>query len=447
MAQHSALVNELIARWPEHRIAPSTARVQALLDLLGDPHRAVPVIQIAGTNGKGSTAIMIDALLRSVGLRTGRFSSPHLVDLTERICIDGAPVSPERFDEIYTEIEPYLAMVDEQRIDGVAMTFFEVMTCLAYAGFADAPVDVAIVETGLGGTWDATNVADAAVAVICPVDLDHTHILGDTLAEIAAEKAGIIKPGSVAVLAGQQPEAAKVLLERCSEIGAKTLREGVEFGLLDRAPAVGGQVVRVETADGPVGDLFLPLHGEHMARNAALAVAAVEAFLGGKALAPEVLSEGLAAVQAPARLELIRRAPAVVLDTAHNPHGVRATMAGVREAFGFSPLVAVVAMMADKDVAGVLPIIAEDADEVVVTTVSSTTRGMPVDELAALAEQHWPRVHRAPSIAEAIDMAVGLADDAGTHAGVLVIGSVIAAGEARALLALPADASPAEDDE
>lgn len=431
---HEALVAKLVSRWPEHRIAPSTARVEALLDLLGDPQNSTPIIQVAGTNGKGSTAIMIDALLRSAGLRTGRFSSPHLVELTERICIDGEPIASDQFDELYTEIAPYLAMVDERQIDGVNMTFFEVMTCLAFAAFADAPVDVAIVEVGLGGTWDATNVANAEVAVICPIDLDHTHILGKSVAEIAVEKAGIIKSGAVAVLAGQQPQIAQILLARCSEVGAKIVREGMEFGLLERSLAVGGQLLRLETADGPVSDLFLPLYGEHMARNAALASAAVESFLGGKPLSPEVLADGFAAVEAPARLELIRRSPSVVLDTAHNPHGVRATMAAVRESYGFSPLVAVVAMMKDKDAAGVLAIIAEEAEHVVVTRVSSTDRGVDVADLAELAEQHWSHVHRADNMAEALEIAVGLADTTGTHGGVLVIGSVIAAGEARALL-------------
>lgn len=433
MVTHAKLTADLIARWPEHRIAPSTARVEALLELLGDPHRAVPVIQVAGTNGKGSTAIMIDALLRSAGLRTGRFSSPHLSDLLERICIDGEPVSEERFGEVYADIEPYLAMVDDRQIDGVQMTFFEVMTVLAYAAFADAPVDVAIMEVGLGGTWDATSVADPQVAVVCPIDLDHTHILGNTLTEIAQEKAGIIKPGSVAVLAGQQPEAARVLLGRATEVGAKVLREGVEFGLLERSLAVGGQLLRIETSDGPVGDLYLPLHGEHMARNASLAYAAVEAFLGGKALGPQVVSDGFAEVTAPARLELIRRSPAVVLDTAHNPHGVTATMAAVREAYDFSPLVVVMAAMADKDVAGMLEIISSEADQIVVTQVASTDRGMDVEELAMLAEQHWEQVHRASGIPEAIERAIALVDDAGTHGGVLVVGSVIAAGEARTL--------------
>lgn len=431
---HLALVAELTSRWPEHRVAPSTARVEALLDLLGAPQRAMPVILIAGTNGKGSTAIMIDALVRSAGMRTGRFSSPHLVSLTERICIDGEPISNERFDELYQELAPYIQLIDDRQIDGVAMTFFEVMTAMAYAAFADAPVEVAIVEVGLGGTWDATNVVDPAVAVICPIDFDHTHLLGDTLTDIATEKAGIIKVGSRPVLASQSPEAGQVLLARAAEVGAVPALEGVDFGLLGRELAVGGQLIRIETGDGPVGDLYLPLFGEHMARNAALAAAAVEA-LYGKALTPEVLADGFAAVEAPARLELVRRSPAIVIDTAHNPHGVRATMAGLKESFDFQHIVAVIAMMADKDIAQVLSIIAEDVEEVVVTTVASTDRGIGIDELREVAEENFAQVHEAPSISAAIDLATGLADAAGTHSGVLVIGSVIAAGEARALLA------------
>lgn len=433
---HASLVADLQARWPEHRIAPSLGRVQALLGLLGEPQASAPVIQVAGTNGKGSTAIMIDALLRSAGLRTGRFSSPHLTDLTERICIDGRPISAERFDEVWEEVSPFVELVDAQLLDGVRMTFFEVITCLAFAAFADAPVDVMVIETGLGGTWDATNAADADVAVICPIDFDHTHILGSTLTGIAGEKAGIIKPGATAVLAGQQPEAARVLMNRCAEVGAEAKREGIDFGLLGRSLAVGGQVLRLDTADGPLGDVFLPLYGEHMARNAALAVAACEAFLGGKPLGADVVTDGLAAVEAPARLELVRRSPAVVLDTAHNPHGVRATMAAVTEAYAFEPLIAIVAMMRDKDVAQVLRELHEQVSQVIVTRVTSTDRGLEVDELAELAEGVWEpgMVHRADDIEGALEVAVALADSAGPQAGVLVVGSVILAGEARALL-------------
>jgi dihydrofolate synthase/folylpolyglutamate synthase len=440
---HAQIVTELQARWPEHRVAPSQARVQALCDLLGSPERACPVILIAGTNGKGSTALMIDSLLRSLGLRVGRYASPHLVDLTERISIDGEPISDERFDELFEQVEPLVAMVDEQLLDGVRMTFFEVMTALAYAAFADAPVDVAVVEVGLGGRWDATNIVDAQVAVVCPIDLDHTHLLGTTVAEIAAEKAGIIKPGSKAVLAAQQPDAARVLLARCAEVGAEVIREGMEFGLISRTPAVGGQVLRLETAEGPLGDLVLPLFGAHMAHNAALAVAAAEAFLGGKPLPAEVIAEGLEQVRAPARLEIVRRSPTVVLDTCHNPHGARATIDGITEAFDFQPLVGVVAMMGDKDVTGVLSVFAEAMTTVVCTSIASTSRALSASELGERAAEIFgaERVRVAPTMAEAIEEAVRLADESGPGAGVLIAGSVYAAGEARALLVHGAEES------
>ena len=334
---HAEIVAELTARWPEHRVAPSLGRITALTELLGDPQRAYPVIHLTGTNGKGSTAAMIESLLRANGLRTGRFTSPHLMSVTERITIDGAPISEERFDATWNEIKPYVALVDERRIDGVAMTFFEIITGMAYAAFADAPVDVAVVEVGLGGTWDATNVADADVAVVTPIDLDHTHLLGSRIAEIAREKAGIIKPGAHAILAGQSLEAAEVLLERCAEMGALPQREGIDFGVIDRRLAVGGQLIRINGAEGPVDDIFLPLYGAHQAANAAQALAAVEAFLGLKALNPDVAREGFAAVNFPGRLEVVRRSPTVVLDAAHNPHGATATAAAINEAFGVQP--------------------------------------------------------------------------------------------------------------
>lgn len=433
---HAAIVSELISRWPEHRVAPSLSRVQALTDLLGEPQAAVPVIQIAGTNGKGSTAIIIDALLRAQGLRTGRFSSPHLVSVNERIAIDGEPISDAYFDEIYEQIAPFVAIVDGRALDGVKMTFFEVVTAMAFAAFADAPVDVAVVEVGLGGTWDATNVAHAQVAVVTPVDLDHMHLLGDTVAAIAKEKAGIIKAGSLAVLAGQSAAAAGVLLDRCNDVGALAVREGVDFALLERTPAVGGQLLRLNTSGGPVGDLHLPLFGAHMAHNAALAVAAVEAFNGGRALAADVIQDGFDAIVAPARLEVVRRSPTVVLDTAHNPHGAQATMAGAAEAFAFTPLIGVVAMMRDKDIEGVLRVFAGEMTQIVCTAVSSTDRGLPAEDLAEFARDIFgaERVRVARRMDEAIELAVTLADAAGPGAGVLIAGSVIAAGEARALL-------------
>lgn len=433
---HEELTRALTSRWPEHRVAPSLSRVAALMELLGDPHKAMPVILVAGTNGKGSTAIMIDSLLRAAGLRVGRFSSPHLSDVRERIVIDGAPITRERFADIWAEVAPYVDMVDEQRLDGVAMTFFEVITGMAYAAFADAPVDVAVVEVGLGGRWDATNVADATVAVVTPIGLDHTHILGSTLAEIAGEKAGIIKAGSTAVLAGQDPNAARVLLERAIEVGAAVKAEGPDFGVIDRQLAVGGQLLRIETFAGPVGDVFLPLFGEHMARNAALAVAAVEAMLGAQPLNPEIIVEGLGAVEAPARLETVRTSPPIVIDTAHNPQAAQVMVDAVKESYDFDPVIGVVAMMQDKDAEQVLEIFGSVMDQVVITQVSSSPRARSVADLAGIAETVWSthQVHRAATMAEALDLAVMLADTSSAQAAVLVAGSVIAAGEARDLL-------------
>jgi len=434
---HGEIVAELTRRWPEHRIAPSLGRIRALTELLGDPQQAYPVIHVTGTNGKGSTAAMIESLLRALGLRTGRFTSPHLTTVNERITIDGAPISDERFDEVWREIEPYVAIVDEQRIDGVQLTFFEIITALGFAAFSDAPVDVAVVEVGLGGTWDATNVADAGVAVVTPIDLDHTHLLGGTVREIAGEKAGIIKPGAHAILAGQSLEAAQVLLERCAEVGALPHREGIDFGLIDRSVAVGGQLIRLNGAEGPVDDIFLPLHGAHQAANAAQALAAVEAFLGLKAVNPEVVRAGFAQVEFPGRLEVVRRSPTVVLDAAHNPHGARAAAAGVTEAFGFSPLIGVVAVMRDKDAEGLLREFEEVMNMVVVTQMASSTRGLPADELAELARGIFgsERVRTAPRLDDALELAIGLAESEGIGApGVLVTGSVVAVGEARTLL-------------
>lgn len=453
--RHRELAAALTRRWPEQRVAPSLGRIRALCELLGDPQRAMPVIQVTGTNGKGSTAIMIEALLRSVGLRTGRFSSPHLTDVRERISIDGAPISMERFAAVWDDIAPYVEMVDVQRIDGVEMTFFEVITALAYAAFADAPVDVAVVEVGMGGTWDATSVADATVGVITPISYDHMHLLGDTLAAIAGEKAGIIKTGTQAVIAAQEPEAADVLAQRCVQTGSSVRVEGIDFGVLERTTALGGQVLGLSTAAGPLHDLHLPLHGAHMAHNAALAVAAVEALLGEKPLTPEIIQDGFDQVVAPGRMEVVRTSPTVVLDSAHNPHGATSVVATLEEAFSFHPLIGVFAAMRDKDVREVLEVLEPVMHQVVVTTVASTDRALSPQELAEVATEVFgpQRVHQAPTMAEALEVAIATADDlmaldpallatddldgappTPATPGVLVTGTVIGLGEARALL-------------
>jgi dihydrofolate synthase/folylpolyglutamate synthase len=434
---HAEIVAELTSRWPEHRVAPSLGRIRALTELLGDPQRTYPVIHLTGTNGKGSTAAMIESLLRADGLRPGRFTSPHVMSVTERITIDGEPISDERFDELWREIEPYVALVDQRQIDGVRMTFFEIITAMAYAAFADAPVDVAVVEVGLGGAWDATNVADADVAVVTPIDLDHMHLLGRTISEITREKAGIIKPGAHAILAGQSVEAAEILLARCAEVGALPQREGVDFGVIDRKLAVSGQLIRLSGAAGPVDDIFLPLYGAHQAANAGQALAAVEAFLGLKALNPDVVREGFAQVHFPGRLELVRRSPAVILDAAHNPHGARAAAAAIDEAFAFAPLIGVVAVMADKDARGILEVFEEIMNQVVITQVASTSRGMPAEALGDMATEIFgsSRVTVVPRLDDAIERAVALAEaDVVGSPGVLITGSVVAIGEARTLL-------------
>ncbi len=432
----------LTRRWPESRIEPTLDRIAGLVDLLGDPQRAVPVIHVAGTNGKTSTARMIESLLRSLGLRTGLFTSPHLHNLRERIRIDGAPVDIERFVTVHDDIAPYVAIVDRSSANsgGPELSFFEIMTGLAFATFADAPVDVVILETGMGGTWDATNVADAAVAVITPIALDHMDYLGPDLASIAGEKAGIIKSGSSVVLAAQELPVAEVLLRRCLETEAVAAREGVEFGVVDRTPAVGGQLLTLQGPAGRYDEVFLPLFGAHQAANAAIAIAAAEAFLGGggTALNPDLVRQGFATVESPGRLEVVRRGPTVVVDAAHNPHGARALAAAVADGFEFSALIGVVAVLSDKDARGVLEALEPVLTEVVITR-SSSPRATDVDTLAAIAVDIFgaERVEVAARLSDALDIAVERADDAAGElggAGVLVTGSVVTAAEARSLL-------------
>jgi dihydrofolate synthase / folylpolyglutamate synthase len=431
----------LLARWPETKLEPSLDRIAALCDLLGQPQRAYPVVHLTGTNGKTTTARMIDTVLRGLGLRTGRSTSPHVESMTERISVDGAPLSPERFVEVYDEVEPYAAIVDNA--GGLPVSFFEFITAMSFAAFADAPVDAAIIEVGMGGVWDATNVADASVAVVTPIAVDHAAYLGSTPAEIAAEKAGIIKPDTFAVL-GQQPlEAAEILLVRAAQVGATVAREGLEFGVAARTPGLGGQVVTIKGLGATYEDVFLPLYGAHQAHNAACAVAAVEAFAGGKGLDGgldvEVVREAFAQVDSPGRLEVVRRSPTVVIDAAHNPAGAIATAEAVQEAFSLSPLIGVLGVMADKDVEGVLDAF-EPVFATVVCTQNSTPRSMVAESLGELARGVFgpDRVVVAPRLDDAIDQAIGLAeagDGAGLGGGgVLITGSVITAGEARTLL-------------
>jgi dihydrofolate synthase/folylpolyglutamate synthase len=429
----------LLSRWPESRLEPSLDRIRAFTELLGDPQETFQVIHLTGTNGKTSTSRMIDTLLRAMELRTGRFTSPHVERMNERISVDGEQLTDEQFVRAFNEVAPYTHLVDAS--EDHPLSFFETIVGMAYAAFADAPVDVAVVEVGMGGSWDATNVANAAVAVVLPIAVDHSSYLGDTPVEIAQEKAGIIKPGSIAVLAEQQPEAAEVLLRHAAEVGATLAREGLEFGVVSRVPAVGGQMLSLQGLRARYDDVFLPLYGAHQAQNAAVALAAVEAFAGEQPLDEELVKVAFAEVTSPGRLEIIRRSPTIVLDAAHNPHGAEAVAAALEDSFTFSPLIGVVGVMADKDHEGVLAALEPHLAHVICTQ-NSTERALPAAKLAETAREVFgqDRVSVAPDLADAIDQAATLAEagevfgDGLGSGAVLVTGSVITVGEARAML-------------
>jgi dihydrofolate synthase/folylpolyglutamate synthase len=431
---------ELAERWPETKLEPSLDRIAALMDVLGEPQRTYPSIHITGTNGKTSTARMIEQLLLALDLRTGRYTSPHVQSVTERISLDGAPLAAEKFIETYRDVQPYIEMTDGSQPH--RLSFFEVLTGMAYAAFADAPVDVAVVEVGMGGGWDATNVVDGSVAVFTPIALDHTDRLGATPGEIAVEKAGIVKKDATVVLARQPAEAVQVLLQRAVEVDATVAREGMEFGVVHREAAIGGQLLTLRGLGGEYGQIFLPLHGAHQAQNAVVALAAVEAFFGigtthARTLDIDAVRAAFASVTSPGRLEVVRRSPTVVLDAAHNPAGAQAAAAAVEEAFGFTHLVGVVGASADKDTRGLLEAFEPVLSEVVVTQ-NSTHRAMDVDELAGIAVEVFgdDRVQVEPRLDDAIEAAITLAEDQGEFAGagVLITGSVITVGEARLLL-------------
>ncbi|MGA5303569.1 bifunctional folylpolyglutamate synthase/dihydrofolate synthase [Nucisporomicrobium flavum] len=422
------------------RMAFDMQKIRDLMDVLGSPQRAYPAIHLTGTNGKTSTARMIDSLLRAHGLHTGRYTSPHLETVRERISLDGEPVSEERLAATFDEVAPLADLVDKRAAE--PLTYFDMTTAMAYATFADAPVDIAVVEVGLGGEEDATNVIEAGVCVITPIGLDHTEWLGDTIEDIAWAKAGIIHQGATVISAVQTEEAMRPLLERCTQMGATLAREGSEFGVIRRDQAVGGQLLTLQGLGGVYDEVFLPLFGAHQAQNAALALAAVEAFLGagsGRQLEAELVREGFAGVDSPGRLERVRSAPTILLDGAHNPHGMAATVNALEEEFAFRHLVAVVAVLGDKDVSGLLDLMEPVVARLVVTQ-NSSPRSMPVNELAQIASDIFgeDRVTVAQTMPDAIEEAVVLAEeDTGgelSGVGVLITGSMVTVADARKLL-------------
>jgi len=434
-ARVDAIEQALLARWPETRIEPTLERIAALVDMLGSPQLTYPTIHIGGTNGKTTTSRMIDSLLFEMGLRTGRFTSPHLESFLERIAINGQPIEAKEIIFSYNDIAAYLDLMDSQHKHPIS--FFEAITALAFAAFAEHPIDVGVIEVGMGGLWDATNVVDADVSVIMPIGLDHTEYLGETLAEIASTKAGIIKEGGFVVLAQQEPECAVELLKQAASVGADVAREGIEYSILSRSIAVGGQLLAIQGIKEIYTDIFIPLHGKHQASNAAAALVAVEAFFGDQDLDIDAVRAGFANVTSPARCEVVHRDPTVILDAAHNPHGAAAIAETIQSEFTFDEVIGIFAAMGDKDVRGILLELEQVMDSIIVTS-NSSPRAMDVSVLEGLAVEIFgvDRTFSAPTVTQAIDKALKdcvrpLSEDT---IGILLTGSVVTVGEARSIL-------------
>jgi dihydrofolate synthase/folylpolyglutamate synthase len=434
-AVYAALLGRVGEGSPRPRLEPTRRTVE----LLGDPHRAAPVIHITGTNGKTSTSRMIESLLRASGLRTGLLTSPHLERFTERIRIDGEPISDEAVARNWDEILPFITIVDAEleQAGEEALTFFEALTVLAFASFADAPVDVVVLEVGMGGEWDSTNVADGQVAVFTPIDLDHQARLGSTITEIARTKSGIIKP-SASIISATQPDAALAVLEQAAELTESSLAvEGDAFDVLESRVAVGGQLVSIRGLAGEYRDLALPLFGRHQAENAAVAIAAVEAFIGGGSvrLADQVVEVGLGAAASPGRLQPIASDPVVIVDAAHNPHGAAALVDALDEYFDFDEVAFVLGVLVDKDAAGIVDVLAR-ADGIFLVTRPDSERARDVGELTAIvgARVGADRVQEVGRLDDALDDARTWAAEAPKRA-VVVTGSIALVGEAMAIAA------------
>ena len=426
----------LMKRWPESKIEPSLDRISALVDALGSPQLSYPTVHIGGTNGKTSTSRMVDALFSELDYRTGRFTSPHLESFLERISIKGEAITPAELIATYNDIALYLDLIDSR--SDVPISYFEALTAMAFVAFAEHPVDIGIIEVGMGGDWDATNIVQSAVSVLMPIGLDHMEYLGETIEEIARTKSGIIKPESHVVLAAQEPEVARILLEKVVEKSAIPYREGLEFALIKRDIAVGGQLISVRGLHSEYTDIYLPLHGAHQAANAAVAIATVEAFVG-VALDEELVRTAFANISSPGRLEILHRDPTVIIDAAHNPHGATALADTIRNEFDFESIFCVLGILGEKDVRGVLKALEPVIDRLIVTK-SDSPRALPVAELFAEAVQIFgnDRVFKEDDLNSAITYAMEQATlinqvSDGVSA-VLVTGSVVTAGAARVIL-------------
>jgi dihydrofolate synthase/folylpolyglutamate synthase len=431
---NSDVMAALASRWPENKINPSLDRIKLLLDYLGNPQEGLKVIHIAGTNGKTSTSRMVERLLRSLDLRTGLYTSPHLIHPRERICIDGESVSENSFEELYKHVEPFLHLVDEKTPDS-PITFFEALTAMAFVSFADTPVDAVSLEVGMGGKWDATNVLTPLVSVITPIDLDHQEFLGNTIEKIAFEKAGIIKSSVPVIVSQQVKDAAKVILATAIEHNAPIMREGIELDVLERSVGVGGQQLTIANPYGTHADLFLPLFGKHQASNAAVALTAVEAFVD-RQLDNELVQEAFSEFSSPGRLQVLKRNPTIVIDAAHNPAGIRATKQGIEESFKFDNLILILAFMADKDIEEILKELTGFA-QVVVLTQTKSARAMSTTALEKQVKNisgFAARIEVSDNSDEALTKSIQIAKELSNSAGIIALGSVVLAGEIASIL-------------
>lgn len=424
----------LLARMPEHELRPRLEPTARAAALLGDPQKSYRVIHVTGTNGKTSTTRMIERLLREHSLRTGRFTSPHLVKINERIAVDGEPVSDEILVEIWNDIEPILKLVDaELDSEGEApLTYFEALTLLAFSVFADAPVDVLVLEVGMGGQWDSTNIADGDVAVFTPIAIDHADRLGHTISEIAKTKSGIIKSGAIVVTAKQTPEAMMQLQVKTKELAERLLSYGKDFEAIELVPEVKGQRFGLKTLAGEYHDLFMPLYGEHQVENASLAVAAVEAFLGNgeRRILDDIVRVALVDVASPGRLQVVSREPLTIVDGAHNPHGVRSLVKALKSGFSSPKAVGVVGVLTGKNVDEMLESLSNSFEKVIVTA-SKSDRSIDAEELATVASKYWgsEKVQISSSVAKAIQDARDLAK-ANSFDAIVITGSLSVVGEA-----------------
>ncbi|KRA23283.1 dihydrofolate synthase [Microbacterium sp. Root61] len=432
-----AVYAALLTRQGEAWVQPRVERTRRVLELLDDPQRTYRVVHVTGTNGKTSTSRLIESLVRAHGLRTGLFTSPHLERFTERMMVDGEPIDDGAVADAWDEIEPFVDLVDAElaAAGDAALTFFELLTVLAFVAFADAPVDVLVLEVGMGGAWDSTNTADGDVAVFAPIALDHADRLGATIAEIATVKSGIIKDGAAVVSARQDPAAEAVLRAAAAARGATIAFEGEQFGLVSDRLAVGGQLISVRGLAGTYDDEYLPLYGAHQAFNAALAIAAVESLIGAatQPIAGDILTEAFGQVTSPGRLQLVGVSPTVLVDAAHNPHGVHALVEALGHSFDFDEWGVVLGVFTDKDAAGIVAEIAPIATQVFATAPDSE-RANEADAIADYAEAAGMPVTVHDNVSDAAEAARAWAA-ASDRRAVVIAGSVVLAGEALAVAA------------